>query len=157
MSVRPALVVALAVVLPGVRAVLAAEVDAQQVEACFASAPAGDYGPHCLGSASDACQTSTPEGQTTIGIAACIGAETAAWDALLNREFRATRDAHAGSAGVADRLVAAQRAWIAFRDADCALAHARWADGSIRGVVAANCLMEMTARRALELRDMRGN
>ena len=134
-------------------------VDAATVRACFADTATGERTPHCLGAASNACQEA-PGGATTPGIAACIAAETAVWDAILNEEYRATRDAFqgrpaTGGSALTDSLRAAQGAWIAFRDADCALAYDRWADGTLRSVVAANCLMVFTADRAVELRDMR--
>jgi uncharacterized protein YecT (DUF1311 family) len=133
-------------------------VDAAVVERCFAGAAIGEAAPACLGGASEACQA-LPGGSTTIGIAQCIGAETAAWDVVLNREYGATRGAlsGAGEAGIdAGRaLLDAQRAWIAYRDAECALTYARWQGGTIRSVAAANCLLVFTAGRAIELRDMR--
>ncbi len=129
--------------------------DSGTVDACLASTPTGAIDPSCLGEASNACQKATQGGETTIGISECIQAETRAWDVLLNREYKATRQAHAGDQVVLDQLLAAQRAWIAFRDAECALAYALWRDGSIRVIVAANCMMVQTARRTIELRDMR--
>ena len=131
-------------------------VDEAAVRACFDAAAVGETRPRCLGRASDRCQDA-PGGATTPGIAACIAAETAVWDAILNEEYRATRAALAsGDPALPDALRDAQRLWIAYRDAECALAHARWADGTVRGIVAANCLLVFTAERAAELRDMRG-
>ena len=39
--------------------------------------------------------------------------------------------------GLADTLLAAQRAWIAFRDAECTLAYDRYGSGSMRVIAAA--------------------
>ncbi len=133
-------------------------VDAGAVEACFAGAPPWTGVPDCLGEAANRCQ-GLPGGATTIGIADCLGAETAAWDAILNREYKATR-AHVdrvdpGQPPVSEALLTAQRAWIAYRDAECRLAFERNRGGTIRSVAAADCVLRMTARRALELRDMR--
>lgn len=148
-------VAAIAAVLP---IVAAAEIDPCAVEACFAGAAVGVTAPPRLGDASNACQAE-PGGGTTIGITECIQAETAAWDAVLNREYQATRDALSGTgeAGIdaGQALLDAQRAWIAHRDAECALTYARWQGGTIRSVAAANCAMVFTAARALGLRDMR--
>lgn len=137
-------------------------VDTSRVRDCHTSTPVGTIYPSCLGQAANDCQN-LPGGSTTLGIVGCIQAETSVWDALLNEEYRATRDAmraaDAAYGGAIDRteaLLKAQRAWIAFRDADCAAAYARWQDGSIRNVVASNCHMTMTAARAIALRDMRG-
>lgn len=129
--------------------------DRAQVEGCLAGTPFGDVDPQCLGAASDTCQAVTPGGETTLGTTECIMAETAAWDTLLNREYSAVRASV--EPDIAEQLLTAQRAWIAFRDAECGLQYALWRDGSIRTVVAANCMMVMTARRTIELRDMRGN
>lgn len=148
-------VAAIAAALP---IVAAAEIDRGAVEACFAGTAIGVTAPPCLGDASNACQAE-PGGSTTIGITDCIQTETAAWDAILNREYRATRDALSGTsaAGIdtGQALLDAQRAWIAYRDAECALTYARWQGGTIRSVAAANCAMVFTATRALALRDMR--
>ena len=155
-----------AVLLCGVMAALAAParsqeaaIDAARVQACFDGAAVGETQPDCIGAASNACQEA-PGGQTTPGVAACILAETAAWDAILNDEYRTTRAVLAGGSeqaiDVGAALLAAQRAWIAHRDAECDLAYARWQDGTIRSIVAANCHLVFTATRAIELRDMRG-
>lgn len=150
------LVCGLAAAVPSEMRAQNAQIDPRDVEACLAGTLTGAVDPPCLGAASNACQRLTPDGGTTIGITACTLAETGAWDDLLNREYGATRDAFAGVEGLTDQLLAAQRAWIAYRDAECALAYARWQDGSMRGIVGANCVMVMTARRTVELRDMRG-
>lgn len=149
--------------LPQVAAAQELRIDPDIVRECFGATEIGALYPACLGQASTACQD-LPGGQTTIGISECIQAETAEWDAILNEEYVATQELNAmadaeGLSRMMDRteaLRAAQRAWIAFRDADCAARYAMWQDGSIRTVVGANCHLTMTAQRAIELRDMRG-
>ncbi len=82
----------------------------------------------CAGRLSETCQSSTADGQTTLGIVNCAGRETAAWDVLLNEEYQATRawaeEADAVEAGSAPQFarsaeawLEAQRAWSAGRDA----------------------------------------
>ena len=104
------------------------------VQSCFAYAGPGEVAPACLGAASNACQQTNA---STLGMS----------------QFSAQDPA----GGIGNALRDAQRAWIAYRDAECGLAYARWQDGSMRVIVAANCLMTMTAQRAIELRDMKGN
>ena len=138
-------------------------IDKSIVRDCFDTTQIGAMYPPCLGQAAGQCQD-LPDGSTTIGIAQCIQAETAEWDAILNEEYKATQavNAEADAAGYStvmdrtDALRDAQRAWIAFRDADCAARYAMWQDGTIRTIVGANCHLTMTAGRAIELRDMRG-
>lgn len=131
-------------------------VDARLVDECFTATPTGERSPSCLGMASNQCQDQSPQSGTTLAITSCITAETEAWDAILNAQYGQTREhLRAQRPDLAEHLLAAQRAWIAFRDADCALNYERWADGSIRGIVFANCVMVKTAERSIELRDMR--
>ena len=139
--------------------VQAQEVNIEAVKNCFGSAGIADTMPYCLGQASNACQQ---QGfSSTMGIVQCIQAETKVWDDLLNEEYSAVRAMFkvrsAGGINLGEKLLQAQRAWIAYRDAECELSYARWQEGSIRSVVFANCMMVMTAGRAIELRDMKGN
>lgn len=159
-------VVALAALLLAPPAALAEggpRADPERVRLCRDGAGAGDTTPSCIGAAAGACQEAAG-GATTAGIMACLDSETAAWDAMLNEEYgllrgdlRAEDAAAAGKSLVSrsDAMRDAQRAWIAFRDADCALRWSMWQDGTIRGPVAARCLLDHTARRTLELRDLR--
>ena len=59
----------------------------------------------------------------------------------------------------ADSLLAAQRAWIVLRDADCGLEYAMWGSGSMRQIAGAGCRMQRTAERTIYLKflgnDMR--
>lgn len=122
----------------------------ETVRACFADYNPYAGGPSCLGQAAQGCTAAA--GDTTVAIVACIGAETLVWDDLLNTEYKARR-AELTAPGLNDKLLAAQRAWIAFRDAECGLEVARWGDASASRIVGANCMMEMTAARAAQLRD----
>lgn len=129
-------------------------IDPGQVYACHANTPEGQRTATCLGAASNICQ-GLPGGSTTIGISECIQAETQVWDQILNDEYQVAR-AHLASLneGLSVSLRDAQRAWIAFRDAECELTYARWQGGSIRSIAYANCVLVMTAERALQLRSM---
>ena len=50
-------------------------------------------------------------------------------------------------------LLKAQRAWIAFRDADCATVRAL-SGGTIAPIYVQNCYLQHTARRAQALEDL---
>ena len=150
---------AVAAVLAG----LAAPVGAGEVglEACLADT---DRPADCIGSLAGSCMAARPDGESTLGMVECIGVETAAWDGLLNATYRAVmesaRDADATGDVLSEEhtrvatLRDAQRAWIAFRDADCLAQAARWGLGSLGQVSAANCLLSMTAERTIHLRGL---
>ncbi|AUH32271.1 lysozyme inhibitor LprI family protein [Paracoccus tegillarcae] len=133
-----------------------ASVEPGAVEACFDATARGEGTPDCVGNAASACSSAQEQPDTTFAISQCMMAETNDWDSLLNREYQKTRDAFSDQPGLADALLTAQRAWIAFRDADCTLAYDRYGDGSMRVISAADCRMRHTAQRTFQLRDLQG-
>ena len=126
------------------------------VEACFNSARQSNTLPDCVGNAAAACSAAHSQPDTTLSISQCLMAENGVWDGLLNREYAAVREQFRDQPGLAEQLLMAQRAWIAFRDADCALAYDRYGGGSMRTISGADCQLRHTARRALELRYLQG-
>ena len=79
---------------------------------------------------------------------ACQERETRIWDernASL-KDARAHVDAATGEA-----LKAAQRAWIAFRDAKCAVSEKAYEGGTMATIMVADCKRTETGRRALEM------
>jgi len=103
------------------------------------------------------------EGQAAPGMKDCLDDERLAWDRLLNEDW-AGHMAHArrldatngdlAPASVVETLRAAQRAWIAFRDADCAIFAAQRGIDAMRVVDEAACLLGLTAERVRELRSL---
>lgn len=126
-----------------------------------------DGGPQsCIGDAASACMSGEADGATTVGMMFCMLGERDVWDAMLNDEYQLARDFARASdaedlalfpqyAVRADQVLAAQRAWIAFRDANCAMEYGVWGAGSMRQIAGADCQMQMTAERALALRAYR--
>lgn len=139
---------------------------APMVDSCAARGME-DGGPEsCIGDAASACMSGETDGETTVGMMFCQLGERDAWDVLLNAEYALARD-FARSLDAqdlalfpeyairADQLLAAQRAWIAFRDANCAMEYGLWGAGSMRQIAGADCHLRMTAERSLALRDYR--
>lgn len=92
-----------------------------------------------------------PEKQSTGGQDECIVDATRAWDARLNATYQSLRDALPDTARPA--LLAAQRAWLASRDADLKLIAAVYATvhGTMYAPANANDVMLLTQRRAQTL------
>ncbi|MEM6679748.1 MAG: lysozyme inhibitor LprI family protein [Pseudomonadota bacterium] len=114
----------------------------------------------CIGRVSQPCMRG-PEGLTTIGMSGCMKREAAGWDVLLNADWpmlvakARNKDAKNTSytqtvASAAQTLQTAQRAWIAWRDAECDHAYAEWDPGSMRTIAAADCWLRLTAERTIE-------
>ncbi len=136
---------------------------AAEMRACLADAyEAAD----CIGSLSRACMAERADGESTVGMTECIGLETKAWDTILNAQYQDVMGlfrAQDSSGDVLNEqmtreatLRAAQRAWIVFRDAECRMQAARYGQGSLGQVAAANCLMSMTAQRTIDLMALEG-
>jgi uncharacterized protein YecT (DUF1311 family) len=86
----------------------------------------------------------------------CAGANYQAADAALNRVYR-QQMAEDTDAALQQRLTAAERAWIAYRDKECAYQIGPQQDGgSIWPMEMSNCLEELTAARIRELTKLRG-
>jgi uncharacterized protein YecT (DUF1311 family) len=117
------------------------------IETCLASKkPLLTLGYACIGQFSAACLKHA-ENQTTAGMARCYLDEYRAWDVLLNRHYK---DRPKGAGG--QELQQVQRAWLAYREKKCAYFNIHYAGGSMAGWLAAQCMMDTTARRAIELR-----
>lgn len=135
--------------------------DTAAMQSCLdaAAEPVGKYA--CIGMASDACQQ-VPGHDSTAGMTECLGAERGWWDARLNETYdklmashRDTDKATEGVAGAqpqAPALRAAERAWLAYRDAECAYQQGFFAGGSGAGPAVLLCEMDLTGRRAIDLR-----
>jgi uncharacterized protein YecT (DUF1311 family) len=79
----------------------------------------------------------------------CAGVDYQAADAKLNAAYK---DLVARNDEKANKLLqAAQRAWIAFRDAECAYATADSVGGSIHPMEVSQCLTEVTNERTKQL------
>jgi len=139
-----------AIILLSVAAVSAGEA-LEAIDGCvgpYGRDPAAEDPRRCIGSVSTPC-LNAPDGGTTLGATQCIGLETKAWDAILNRDYRALMGRL--DAAQQEKLQKAQRAWIALRDADCAFP-IEFVRGSLSAVMAAECFQAHTADRVLTLR-----
>ena len=84
----------------------------------------------------------------------CSAREYRAADRALNAEYaRLVASIH--DAGRLQRLRAAQRAWIAFRDAQCAFESSAMEGGTAAQLLFSGCAAQLTRERAKELRDLR--
>lgn len=96
----------------------------------------------------------------------CVRMDFEQADKALNAQWKLTaaemkrRDAEYGDLyadgepGYYDTLLAAQRAWITFRDANCRLSGYEMRGGSAEPMVVSGCMADMTVKRTKELRDL---
>jgi uncharacterized protein YecT (DUF1311 family) len=84
---------------------------------------------------------------------ACHDRETKVWDDLLNAEYRRLLALTEGQ--TKDDIVKAQRQWVGLRDMDCAIPYALFEGGTMAQPIGANCVLENTAERMLQVRAWR--
>lgn len=107
------------------------------------------------------CEEQHPFPGTMATAYECFRVNTHLWDELLNlaygdameraREVDEARLEGFESFSYADQLKKAQRAWIVFRDLECHAQYVRHVDGTLRDVIDAECLNDMTVDRAIDL------
>lgn len=86
---------------------------------------------------------------STVAMVACLSGQSELWDRRLNDAYRAALK----RAEIEPRkLRYAQRAWLKYRDANCA-AYAS-VQGSISRILATKCWRDVTRDRAIELHEM---
>ena len=84
---------------------------------------------------------------STLAVVECVQAKTNTADRPLNAAYKALQARI--EANQRQPLLAAQRLWVQYRNANCAFYGMR--DGSIRQVQGAECIRSMTENRAREL------
>lgn len=87
-------------------------------------------------------------GGVTLNMLNCMSSETEQHDTRLNQGYKAAMKAL--DKGQQNQLRDAQRLWIKFRDADCALLGSL-TGGTIDSVNRASCFLDMTKQRADDL------
>lgn len=123
----------------------------ERIDACVAELGAyGDHADQCLGLHSQPCMEEE-DNYTTEGMVRCMATEAEAWETIMAREVRRLLPRLDEEQKAA--LMEAQAAWSVFRDADCAFPHVL-VRGTLARPWAADCVMQHTARRAMEIRGL---
>jgi uncharacterized protein YecT (DUF1311 family) len=89
------------------------------------------------------------DGSTTPEVEQCLAADLARADGELNRYFAAAtkRLTKQQDTAALAKLRTAERAWIAYRDAECDAVYQSWGQGTIRGTLALGCRIALTKAR----------
>ncbi len=95
----------------------------------------------------------------------CAGLDLADADTALNAQYQVTRKAlKERDAGVStelkggeEALVKAQRAWLSYRDAQCASVGFQARGGSMEPMLVSSCEADLTRKRTAELKALVDN
>lgn len=91
------------------------------------------------------------EAKSTLQINGCFAKELKKADAELNKVYRLTlKKLEADDAAL---LRKAQRAWLAYRDAQCEADRALWGGGTGGPAAWMSCKLELTSQRTAEIRN----
>ena len=100
----------------------------------------------CKGVEADPC-SETDAGSTTAGAMLCWQAEGRAWGALIDQAIaRARQDA---TPARAQALADSQERWLAWRQSECQYQALYYEGGSLARVIAAHCIADLNADRAI--------
>jgi uncharacterized protein YecT (DUF1311 family) len=103
--------------------------------------------------------------QTQADMNQCAAEDYRTADAAMNAQWAETRAAMlawdeatppSDNNGAAKRLLASQRAWLAYRDAACDLEGYSAEGGTMQPMMISSCLAELTKRRTEELKSLVG-
>jgi uncharacterized protein YecT (DUF1311 family) len=88
-------------------------------------------------------------GASTMQVNACFDARFREIDAILNRYFQTAlkRARKESGAKTAQRLLQAERSWVAYRDAECGSVFDYWSSGTIRVSMELDCRTRLTRLR----------
>lgn len=100
--------------------------------------------------------------QTQIEMNICSQRDFDTADKALNAQYQATRkamkawdaDAMSELKGAEDALVKAQRAWVAYRDAQCISYGFQAHGGSMEPMLISGCQADLTLKRTAELKEL---
>ncbi|WP_223218014.1 lysozyme inhibitor LprI family protein [Rhizobium wenxiniae] len=110
-------------------------------------------------------QPDCEEPQTQADMTICAGQDLADADKALNAQYQVTRrvlkerdaDASTELKGGVEALVKAQRAWLAYRDAQCASVGFQARGGSMEPMLISMCEADLTRKRTAELKALVDN
>jgi Uncharacterized protein conserved in bacteria len=99
--------------------------------------------------------------QTQMEMTYCAEQDFADADEQLNAQYKITRqvmkdwdgDAMDGLGSAADALLVSQRAWLAFRDAQCAFHGYQARGGTMEPMLIYGCQAELTRQRTQQLKE----
>jgi uncharacterized protein YecT (DUF1311 family) len=118
----------------------------------------------CVGLQAEDCIDGLGAAAEASALAACSAGEAAAWDRIVGAmtdeiigllRLQTAAEGGAGAGPQETLLVEAQTAWGVFREADCAQEAAHWGEDPMRDATLAECRLDRTATRALELLSKR--
>ncbi|MEL6861844.1 MAG: lysozyme inhibitor LprI family protein [Pseudomonadota bacterium] len=129
------------------------------VEDCLARAETGEVTQDsCIGTYANICAFTA---FSTVDMLGCMSSEADVWEVRLAERYEALLEVYAAQDAFEDpiwalapRLENAQAQWRDWRDAKCGFEYDKFRGGSMGRITGANCRLDETAKRALELETL---
>ena len=84
---------------------------------------------------------------TTYAMNICAGREMESADARLARYIAAAKEKYSAEPGVVEMLDRSQDDWLVYRKSYCDAIYEIWSDGTIRGAMFSDCMLQLTEQR----------
>lgn len=91
------------------------------------------------------------ETSNTIEINNCVQSKVESAEKVLAMYYEESKRQYAESHKVLTALSKSQKIWLQFRKSHCEAIYEMWSEGTIRGTMYGNCLLEQTQRRTHDL------
>ena len=127
------------------------KVDAAAWMAAKAAKPPTPDRASCIGVVSVPC-LNVPDNFSTVAMADCLRREHAVWDERLNAAYKVWTG-KCDSAAICEGRRKLERAWLAYRDALCALPALEAQGGTIAIIEGSDCMLDETARQAIWIEE----
>lgn len=116
------------------------------IAGCVAAAQGREALERCKGIVVAACRREPENLDSTMGLVLCNDREATEWQGILEAQIARVSERQSNRA---EELAAAQAAWEAWRDAECAFHRADAEGGSGEQVVQVACILDLTANRVI--------
>ncbi|NLY58698.1 MAG: DUF1311 domain-containing protein [Gammaproteobacteria bacterium] len=105
----------------------------------------------CAGSLQAESPDCEQQAGTTMDMNLCIAEQVAAADRQLERYLETALERYSDDQAVVDLLLGSQDAWLDYRKTYCDAIYQMWSGGTIRGVMAGNCALQLIQQRTQQI------
>lgn len=131
----------------------------KMVQSCLEQAAHGEANEtSCIGVSVSPCSA---DALTTVEMLSCLAPEASVWETRMSAALETLGAAYSEqdtfeepARALAPRLRIYQDQWLIWRDAKCGFEHDKFRGGSLGRIASADCRLETTARRSLELEEL---
>ena len=96
-------------------------------------------------------QLNCKNANTTYELMECQKIKITKAEAVLSQYFTEAKKRYSNDTELISLMKESQKRWVSYRKSECSAVHQIWIEGSIRGLMAGQCVLAMTKRRTHEI------